>query len=313
VTDQVPSNGNDPSRQDPDSAVRLQSARPAPPADDVGGALAKARRDRPTLELEAPTGPRTNRLSDAPSAHSHAGDENPFFDEVRPSDLSAVFQPIVNLASGAIFAHEALVRCSVPRFASPLKLFEHAAASRATGKLGRMIREIAVPLCGGIPVFVNLHPNELEEGWLVRPDDPIFSHDHDIYLEITESAPITHFHLCASVLREVCSRASAHLVVDDLGAGYSNLKIIADLEPRVVKLDRSLIQDLDKKPRQRTLVAATISLCNELGASVVAEGIETAAELSAVIDGGAQFGQGYLLARPAFPLPGVKWPVALPR
>jgi EAL domain-containing protein (putative c-di-GMP-specific phosphodiesterase class I) len=101
--------------------------------------------------------------------------------------------------------------------------------------------------------------------------------------------------------------------VDDLGAGYSNLKIIADLEPKVVKLDRSLIQDLDKKPRQRKLVASTISLCNELGASVVAEGIETAAELSAVIDSGAQFGQGYLLARPAFPLPSVKWPIAPPR
>jgi EAL domain-containing protein (putative c-di-GMP-specific phosphodiesterase class I) len=311
VTDQVHRKSSDsPNKDDVDSAVRIQTARPSPLGGDVGGTLGRARRERPTLEFPSPAEPRSNRLSDAPSAHSDAGDENPFFDEVRPSDLSAVFQPIVTLATGAIFAYEALVRCGVPRFASPPKLFEHAGASRATGRLGRMIREIAVPLCGGLPLFVNLHPNELEEGWLVRPDDPIFSHDHDIYLEITESAPITHFHLCASVLREVCSRASAHLVVDDLGAGYSNLKIIADLEPKVVKLDRQLIQDLDKKPRQQKLVSFTVSLCNELGADVVAEGIETVGELKAVIDCGAQYGQGYLLARPGFPMPTVKWPLA---
>jgi EAL domain-containing protein (putative c-di-GMP-specific phosphodiesterase class I) len=171
-----------------------------------------------------------------------------------------------------------------------------------------MIREIAVPLCNGVPLFVNLHPNELDEGWLVRPDDPVFAHDHDIYLEITESAPLTHFQLCVSVLREVCSRASAHLVVDDLGAGYSNLKIIADLQPKVVKLDRNLVQSLDSKPRQQKLVKIVVHLCNELGATVVAEGIETHDELSAVIDSGAQYGQGYLLARPGFPLPVVTWP-----
>jgi EAL domain-containing protein (putative c-di-GMP-specific phosphodiesterase class I) len=142
----------------------------------------------------------------------------------------------------------------------------------------------------------------------VRPDDPVFSHDHDIYLEITESAPITHFHLCVSILREVCSRASAHLVVDDLGAGYSNLKLIADLEPKVVKLDRNLIQNLDRKPRQQNLVKNVVRLCSDLGASVVAEGIETIAELDAVIDSGAHYGQGFLLARPAFPMPKVAWP-----
>jgi EAL domain-containing protein (putative c-di-GMP-specific phosphodiesterase class I) len=229
---------------------------------------------------------------------------------VKPGDLSAVFQPIVSLDSGKLFAYEALVRCSVPHFSplSPPMLFERAAADHSTGRLGRMIREIAVPLCGGVPLFVNLHPSELEEGWLVRPDDPIFSHDDDIYLEITESAPLTHFDLCASVLREVCGRAGVHLVVDDLGAGYSNLKIIADLEPKVVKLDRKLVQDLDRRPRQQKLVSIVVHLCNELGAAVVAEGIETIDEFNAVRDCGAQFGQGYLFARPSFPLPAITWP-----
>jgi EAL domain-containing protein (putative c-di-GMP-specific phosphodiesterase class I) len=158
---------------------------------------------------------------------------------VKAGDLSTVFQPIVRLDTGELFAYETLVRCEVPGF-SPVTLFERAAEERSTGRLGRMIREIAIPLCGGTPVFFNLHPDELTDRWLVRPDDPIVSHDHDIYLEITESVPFSHFDLCMSVLREVRGRTGAHLVIDDLGAGYSNLKLIADLDPKVVKLDRAL-------------------------------------------------------------------------
>jgi EAL domain-containing protein (putative c-di-GMP-specific phosphodiesterase class I) len=131
--------------------------------------------DRPTLP------PSSNRLSDAPSAANVDGDRAHFCEGlVTPEDLSTVFQPIVRLDSGKLFAYETLVRCRVTGF-SPVTLFERAAAERSTGRLGRMIREIAVPLCGGTPVFVNLHPNELEDRWLVRPDDPIFSHDRDLH------------------------------------------------------------------------------------------------------------------------------------
>jgi len=257
--------------------------------------------DRPTLP------PPSNRLSEA-SAASVDGEPAHFCGgQVKPKDLSTVFQPIVHLHTGQLFAYETLVRCAVPGFA-PTTLFERADVEHSVGRLGRMIREIAVPLSAGTPVFFNLHPNELKERWLVRPDDPIFSHDHDIYLEITESVPITHFNLCMSVLREVCGRSGAHLVIDDLGAGYSNLKLIADLEPTVVKLDRALVQELDRKPRQQTLVAIVVHLCNELGATVVAEGIETYDEFRAVCDCGAQYGQGYLFARPSFPMPPITWP-----
>jgi EAL domain-containing protein (putative c-di-GMP-specific phosphodiesterase class I) len=254
------------------------------------------------------TPPRSNRLSDAPSAAKVQGDDADFCDgRVKPEDLSTVFQPIVRLDSGKLFAYETLVRCGVKGF-EPVQLFERAAAEGSTGRLGRMIREIAMPLCGGTPIFVNLHPNELGERWLVRPDDPIFTHDHEIFLEITESVPITHFDLCMSVLREVCGRTGAHLVIDDLGAGYSNLKLIADLEPKIVKLDRALVQDLHRRPRQQTLVTMVVRLCHELGAAVVAEGIETGDELSAVRDCGAEYGQGYLLGRPSFPMPAITWP-----
>lgn len=223
-----------------------------------------------------------------------------------------MFQPIVTLHGGDLFAYEALVRCKVPRFASPPVLFNQAVASGFAGRLGRMIREIAVPLSAGVPLFVNVHPAELSEGWLVRPDDPIFYHDNDIFLEVTETVPMTHFDLCMNVLREVRSRGGVHLVVDDLGAGYSNLKRIADLEPRIVKLDRGLIEGLDHSRRQAALVRSVVRMCDDLGASVVAEGIETPDELAAVRDTGAHFGQGFLLARPGFPMPAVMWPPPTP-
>jgi EAL domain-containing protein (putative c-di-GMP-specific phosphodiesterase class I) len=205
--------------------------------------------------------PRSNRLSGAPSAPTADGDRAYFCGGlVKSEDLSTVFQPIVRMDTGELFAYETLVRCGVPGFA-PITLFERAAVERSTGRLGRMIREIAVPLCGGTPVFFNLHPDELADRWLVRPDDPIFSHDHDIYLEITESVPLSHFDLCMSVLREVCARTGANLVIDDLGAGYSNLKLIADLEPKVVKLDRALVQDLHLRAWEWPIRPVTVAPC----------------------------------------------------
>jgi EAL domain-containing protein (putative c-di-GMP-specific phosphodiesterase class I) len=227
---------------------------------------------------------------------------------VRAEDLSVVFQPIVHVDTFRVFAYEALVRCRVPKYSNPSTLFEHALEARCVGRLGRMIREIAVPACAGRPLFLNLHPTELQERWVVRPDDPMFFHDADVYLEITESVPFAYFDLCRDVLREIRSRGNFYLVVDDLGAGYSNLKRVADLEPRVVKLDRSLIMNLTAGSRQQRLVENIVRLCADMGALIVAEGIETLDEWNALRDTGVDLAQGYLFARPGFPLPEVKVP-----
>ncbi len=230
--------------------------------------------------------------------------------DLAQTDLAVVYQPIVDLRTGKTFAQEVLARCRWPEFANPVALFTQASSEKACGRLGRIIRQSAFAAAPGIPLFVNVHPDELTSRWLVRPDDPIGYHDADVYIEITESAAFTHFELCMGVLKEVCSRTGAYLVVDDLGAAYSNLKRVIELEPRVVKLDRALITGVDKIPRQRTLVQFLVTMLKELGAEVVAEGIETADELAAIIDTGADYGQGYLLARPAFPMPDAKWDTA---
>jgi EAL domain-containing protein (putative c-di-GMP-specific phosphodiesterase class I) len=225
------------------------------------------------------------------------------------ADLTVHYQPIVDLQNGQLFAHEALARCNVEKFANPLRLFQEAVKEKTCGYLGRTIREIVVEQNPGTRLFVNIHPVELASRWLVRPDDPICSYPEQIYLEITESATLEYYDLCVSVLKEVCARTGAYLVIDDLGAGYSNLKRLIDLYPAVVKLDLTLARDLDKDTRKQILVRHLVELCVDLGAKVVVEGIETLDELMAARDTGAHYAQGYLLARPSFPPPVPTWPL----
>ncbi|MBN2197304.1 MAG: EAL domain-containing protein [Polyangiaceae bacterium] len=226
------------------------------------------------------------------------------------SEIGVVYQPIVDLRNGRLFAAEALVRCKIPEHKNPEHLFAAAVREKASGRLGRTIREVAFAEAPAVPLFVNVHPDELNSRWFVRPDDPMHFHDQNVFLEITESAAFDHFGLVTSTLKEVCSRSGAKLVVDDFGAGYSNLKRVVDIEPAVVKLDRELISRLHESAKQRILVTHVVELCKALGARVVAEGIETLGELKAVRDCGVHFGQGYLLARPGNPMPSVEWPLA---
>lgn len=218
---------------------------------------------------------------------------------VSMADLSCVYQPIVDLETGKPFAYEVLARCRAQGLTNPSVLFKRAAAERFCGLLGRTLRKLGSESCRGVPLFLNVHPAELSDRFVIQLDDPMYSHDDDVYVEITESVPFSHYDLCSSMLREMRERGGVHLVVDDLGAGYSNLRRIADLEPSIVKLDRELVTNINLNRRQRVLVQAVVRMCVDLGARVVAEGLETWDEVRAVRDCGCHFGQGYVLGRPA--------------
>lgn len=218
-----------------------------------------------------------------------------------------VYQPIVELRSRKIFAYEALTRIADPLFLSPLDLFESSVYAGRVAELGRYSRQQAVIGCNNFPLFLNIFPSEFDYGWLVRPDDPIFLHPKPVYLEVTESVPLSYFEQCHSVLAELRKKGT-FVAVDDLGAGYSNLKYIADLEPDVVKIDRELVAGIRVGDRHFRLLKSIVDLCKEMEARVVAEGIETIEELAAVRAAGADFAQGYLFARPEFPPPPVIWP-----
>ncbi len=88
------------------------------------------------------------------------------------------------------------------------------------------------------------------------------------------------------------------LAIDDFGAGFSNIKYISDLTPDIVKLDRKLISGVKEGSRQFRLLESVVRLCKDMGARVVAEGIETPPELVLVERAGVDLCQGYLLGRP---------------
>lgn len=225
-------------------------------------------------------------------------------DALAADELYIALQPIVDLVRHRVFAHEALLRSRAPGFDTPVPFLQEAVKTGKMGMLGRRLRAMSAVACPTTPLFLNVHPSEFDEGFLVRPDDAIFSHEHPVYLEITESVPLTHFKWCHSVLGEIRGKGVS-LAIDDLGAGYSNLKYIADLAPEIVKLDRELIAGLVPESRTHRLISHIVHLCAELGAHVIAEGVETRGELEAVASAGVTLVQGFLLARPAFPIPTV--------
>jgi EAL domain-containing protein (putative c-di-GMP-specific phosphodiesterase class I) len=223
---------------------------------------------------------------------------------VDAGEVGIAFQPICDLRTEAVFGYEALARPKSTAFAGPQDLFRSAALLGRVGELGRVFREMALRHCPTWPLFLNIFPNEFDEGFLVRADDPIFRHRATVYLEIVESVPLSHFEQCHSVLAEIRARG-AMLAIDDLGAGYSNLSYISELAPAIVKLDRELVSGVRDGSRQFRLLRSITALCQEMNARVVVEGVETAQELAVARAVGADFCQGYYLARPGFPLPSV--------
>ncbi len=224
--------------------------------------------------------------------------------------VSVVFQPIVDLKTRKTVAYEALARSQHPELPGVLDLFEAAVQVGRVAELGRLHRNQAIAECREWPLFLNVYPNEFDYGWLVRPDDPMFRHKRPVTLEVTEAVPLKYFEQCESVLTEL-RKKGVTLAIDDLGAGYSNLKYISDLDPDVVKLDRELISNIRQGTRQFKLVQSLVRLCQEMGARVVAEGVETVLELVTIIAAGADYAQGYLLARPGCPPPVAEWPETL--
>jgi EAL domain-containing protein (putative c-di-GMP-specific phosphodiesterase class I) len=225
---------------------------------------------------------------------------------VESDELFIAYQPVVDLKRKEVFAYEALVRSNAVEFKGPFDLIEAAVEQKSMGMLGRHLRKLAVDGCATHRLFLNVHPDEFSDHWLVRPDDAVTTHGKEVYLEITESVPLSHHKHCHSVLAEMRTRG-AKIAVDDLGAGYSNLKYIVDLEPEIVKLDRELVANLRLDTRLYRLVSSLVSLCTELGARVVGEGIETEVELRACIDAGVHFGQGYYLQRPNAEIKSIDW------
>jgi EAL domain-containing protein (putative c-di-GMP-specific phosphodiesterase class I) len=207
----------------------------------------------------------------------------------------------------AQYASEALLRSSDTTLANPPALLEAAERLAQLTELGRKIRaQVAANPPGEHLVFVNLHPSDLVDDQLYDPAAPLSAIATRVVLEITERAGL---HGVSDVRDRVSAlrRLGYRIAVDDLGAGYAGLASFAQLEPDVIKLDISLVRNIDKEPTKRRLVRSMVTLCNELGLQIIGEGVETPSERDALIDLGCDLMQGYLFARPSREPAVIRW------
>lgn len=221
--------------------------------------------------------------------------------------IKSVFQPIVSLQTGHILGYEALSRGPAGTvYESPVNLFtaaeefdcllelESVCHSRAINK--------AVPALGENYLFLNVSPillNSVNRSNGLIQDDLLKQHlqySH-VVVELTERNNIEDY---KSLLEELepYREQGFMIAIDDAGAGYSSLQAIAEVKPEFVKMDLSLVRDVDKDPTKLALVEAFVDFAYKINARIIAEGIETEEELQTLIKLGCDYGQGFLLARP---------------
>jgi EAL domain-containing protein (putative c-di-GMP-specific phosphodiesterase class I) len=155
----------------------------------------------------------------------------------------------------------------------------------------------------GAKLFVNVFPSamydpEFQGAALARLAGAQGLTPDRVVLEITERSAIENYDLFTEALAEL-GRFGFSIAVDDVGAGYSGLEKIAHLNPRYLKFDRELIRDIDSSYIRREMTRALKAFADQIGSTIIAEGIERQAELETLLELGIELGQGYLLGRPA--------------
>jgi EAL domain-containing protein (putative c-di-GMP-specific phosphodiesterase class I)/CheY-like chemotaxis protein len=208
-------------------------------------------------------------------------------------------QPIVLATDGSLFGRELLLRTISPRLPDPPAVLEAAERLGRIRDVGRVVRRLAaaVAIPQGTSLFVNVHSLELEDDDLHSDDTPLAAAAKDVVLEVTERGRID----AVSDLSRRISRLRTigyRIAIDDFGAGYAALNSFASLHPDVAKLDLALVRGVDRDPYRRRLVASVNAMCRDLGILVVAEGIETEAEKTTLVELGCDLLQGFLIGRP---------------
>jgi EAL domain-containing protein (putative c-di-GMP-specific phosphodiesterase class I)/CheY-like chemotaxis protein len=217
--------------------------------------------------------------------------------------LTMVFQPIVSLRDRTIVGAEALARFSSGPGRSPGGWFTEAWEVGLGEELELLAIRTAVDVLDQIPqhmyLTVNVSPQTLQK----RPFLALVTEidGSRIVAEVTEHAPIADYKRLADAVTRL-REEGVRLAIDDAGAGFASLRHILKLDPDLIKLDLTLIRDIHRDRSKRALAAGLISFAHESNATIIAEGIERAAEANTLIELGVEEGQGYYLGRPG-PLP----------
>ncbi len=213
--------------------------------------------------------------------------------------FTTVFQPIVELESRATIGFEALTRFADGT--APDVRFAQASAAGVGLELEVATLEAAFRASEPLPANALLNVNVSPE--LVLAGEPLGSMlrrwSWQTILELTEHDAIDDYEVLRAAIRPL--RPNVRLAIDDAGAGFASFRHILELAPDFVKLDRAIIAGLDADPARQALVAGMRHFAVTTGCQLIAEGIETAAELDALRSLGVSLGQGYYLGRPAAP------------
>jgi EAL domain-containing protein (putative c-di-GMP-specific phosphodiesterase class I) len=235
--------------------------------------------------------------------------------DARPLDmaLKMAFQPIVDVGQRTVFAYEALVRGANGESAGQVIA---AVKPEELYSFDQTCRVLAIDTAKrlGMETYlsINFLPNAVyEPATCIRltlacakkvgfcPEKLIF--------ELTEAEKIRDPSHALRIIKDYQKRGFL-TAIDDFGAGYSGLNLLAEFQPHMVKLDMALTRDIDRDPVRRAIVGGVIGTCRALGCKIVAEGIERPEEMDTLRHMGVELFQGYLLARPGLEaLPEPDW------
>lgn len=228
---------------------------------------------------------------------------------LRRRRLLTYYQPIVRVTEpGQVFAYECLLRGRHENgsLIYPDRLFDVARATGMMVHLDSMARLTAIDDARRrrleARVFINFNPTSIHdpvtclEGTVAAARRSGLPPEHFVF-EVVESERIDDLERLLAIL-EFYRRAGFRVALDDLGAGYSSLSLLARIKPDYVKLDMELMRHVDSDPYKGLVAAKVLELARELGIATVVEGIETPEEWQWAVEHGADYAQGFLFARP---------------
>lgn len=213
--------------------------------------------------------------------------------------LTVVLQPVIDLGSGAVVGLESLARSDTEPTGRPDVWLAEAGAVGLRAELEMVALRAALAQLDRIPpqafLAVNISPETI--GTAAFAETIERAPADRLVLEVTEHARVDDYDALNRTLHSLRARGT-RLAVDDAGAGFASLRHILRLAPDLIKLDMALTRDIDSDRGRRALAASLIAFARQIDATLVAEGVETQAEVDALRSLGASYAQGYFLARP---------------
>jgi len=249
---------------------------------------------------------RRGRLGTGQSAEVALAERRAIEELLQGELLKMAIQPIVHRDSTDVARfYECLMRPQHALLSNPMELLGAGERHGEIVSVSNLALDKALMVLDKIPdevgLFVNLHPAQLgQTEELMHRLRRVQDQAHRIVLEITERSRLHDIDGWDESIR-LAGEMGFGIAVDDLGAGYSSLAILADLRPQFIKLDMSLVRNIDAEPRKQRLVQLMVTFGDATDAGVIAEGVETAEEEAALRDCGIQLFQGYFFGRPTIP------------